>query len=89
MELIHTVDWMKQVARQARSEGSIVGLVPTMGAFHGGHLALFETARAENDAVAVSLFVNPAQFDDPTDLVTYPRDEARDLRPDRARGGDV
>jgi pantoate--beta-alanine ligase len=55
-----------------------VGLVPTMGAFHAGHLALFRTARAECDTVVVSLFVNPAQFADPSDLELYPRDEDRD-----------
>jgi pantoate--beta-alanine ligase len=67
--------------RAARAELSEpVGLVPTMGAFHGGHLALFEAARAENDTVVISLFVNPAQFDDPADLAAYPHDEARDLR---------
>jgi pantoate--beta-alanine ligase len=66
-----------------------VGLVPTMGAFHGGHLALFEAARAENDAVTVSLFVNPAQFDDPDDLSAYPRDEARDLRIAEESGVDL
>jgi len=67
--------------RRARAElAGRVGLVPTMGAFHGGHLALFEAALSENDAVVVSLFVNPAQFDDPRDLSAYPRDEPRDLR---------
>ena len=65
------------------------GLVPTMGAFHDGHRALLRTARAENERVVVSLFVNPAQFDEQSDLEAYPRDEARDLAIAEAEGVDV
>jgi pantoate--beta-alanine ligase len=60
-----------------RSHGD-VGLVPTMGAYHAGHLALFRAARAESRTVVASLFVNPAQFEDAADLARYPRDEERD-----------
>jgi pantoate--beta-alanine ligase len=66
-----------------------VGLVPTMGAFHAGHLALFEAARAENDVVVVSLFVNPAQFGASEDLDRYPRDEERDAQLAEEAGVDV
>ena len=60
-----------------------------MGAFHDGHRALFRRARAENEAVVASLFVNPAQFDDAADLAAYPRDEARDAEIAEAEGVDV
>src|SRR5437016_14422526 len=69
-------------ARRAALEplpgGLRIALVPTMGAFHEGHLALLRAARAENDVVVASLFVNPAQFGQAGDLARYPRDEARD-----------
>jgi pantoate--beta-alanine ligase len=55
-----------------------IGLVPTMGALHDGHRSLFRAARAENELVVASLFVNPAQFGDAADLAAYPHDEARD-----------
>ena len=66
-----------------------IGLVPTMGAFHEGHLSLIRAAREENDVVVVSLFVNPSQFDEASDLAVYPRDEARDLRLAEEEGVDV
>ena len=65
------------------------GLVPTMGALHAGHLALLAAAREENDSVVMSLFVNPAQFDEQADLEAYPRDEDRDLEIAREAGVDV
>jgi pantoate--beta-alanine ligase len=67
-----------EVALDRRRGGSI-GFVPTMGAFHEGHLSLFRAARRESDTVVVSLFVNPAQFGSDEDLDRYPRDEDRDL----------
>jgi pantoate--beta-alanine ligase len=66
-----------------------VGLVPTMGALHDGHLALLRAARAENETVVMSLFVNPAQFAESSDLARYPVDEARDLELAAGAGVDV
>jgi pantoate--beta-alanine ligase len=74
---------------EALAGGGEIGLVPTMGAFHDGHLALLRAARAENAVVVASLFVNPAQFEDDADLAAYPRDEARDERLAAEAGIDV
>jgi pantoate--beta-alanine ligase len=80
-----------RVARSAAELGleGEVGLVPTMGAFHEGHLALFEAARRENETVVASLFVNPAQFGEGEDLARYPSDEARDAELAEEAGVDV
>jgi pantoate--beta-alanine ligase len=67
----------------------VVGLVPTLGALHAGHEALIAAAREECDTVVVSMFVNPAQFDDADDLAAYPRQEGRDLELAAAAGADV
>lgn len=74
--------------RLAMSPGR-VGLVPTMGSFHEGHLSLMQAARAECNVVVVSLFVNPAQFGPNDDLKRYPRDEERDVRLAEEAGVDV
>ncbi|MGB2900554.1 MAG: pantoate--beta-alanine ligase [Candidatus Acidiferrum sp.] len=81
MEIIRTIAWMKEQARQARAENRIVGLVPTMGALHRGHLALIERARRECSTVVASIFVNPKQFGPAEDFSKYPRtfDSDRDM----------
>jgi pantoate--beta-alanine ligase len=85
---VKTVRTIAEV-RSALAGGGSIGLVPTMGAYHEGHLSLFRAARAENGVVVASLFVNPAQFDEADDLRRYPRDEERDVRLAEAEGVDV
>ncbi|MEZ5883159.1 MAG: pantoate--beta-alanine ligase [Paracoccaceae bacterium] len=78
----------EKVAGWKRS-GMLVGVVPTMGALHDGHLSLARAARAQSDRVIVTIFVNPMQFNAAEDLLKYPRDEARDLALLEAEGVDV
>lgn len=87
MNVARTVDDLR--GELARLPGETLGLVPTMGAYHAGHVALFRAARSECDAVVASLFVNPAQFTEPADFERYPRDEGTDLRIAEEEGVDL
>ncbi|HWD84603.1 MAG TPA: pantoate--beta-alanine ligase [Solirubrobacteraceae bacterium] len=89
MRIIRQVSELRPVVSEARRAGDRVGLVPTMGALHEGHLSLMRQARRDCDLVVASLFVNPAQFNDLGDLQAYPRDEARDARLAAQVGVDV
>jgi pantoate--beta-alanine ligase len=85
---VKTLRTIPDVRRELAGAGRI-GLVPTMGAFHEGHLALFRAAREDSEAVVASLFVNPTQFAANEDLTRYPRDEARDAKLAEAAGIDI
>src|SRR6201989_2678087 len=80
---------LRSVLADARGAGQTIGLVPTMGYLHEGHLSLIRAARAECDLVVMSLFVNPTQFGAGEDLDRYPRDEERDLRLAGDAGADL
>lgn len=78
MQIFETISELRGFLREARHQGKSVGLVPTMGALHEGHLALIRTAASENDVVVASIFVNPTQFGPQEDLAAYPRKLAAD-----------
>jgi pantoate--beta-alanine ligase len=89
MKIVRTVTELRAILDHARSAGKRVGFVPTMGWFHEGHLSLMRRSKSESDVTVVSLFVNPTQFDDPKDLVAYPRDERRDATMAENEGVDI
>ena len=80
MIIIREVAELQQFVEHEKANGRKIGLVPTMGALHAGHLSLVERAVRENPCVVASVFVNPTQFNNPTDLATYPRKEEDDFR---------
>jgi pantoate--beta-alanine ligase len=87
MKAVRTIGETRDLLEPVRS--GAIGLVPTMGALHEGHLSLLRAARTECDTVVMSLFVNPSQFGDGADLAGYPRDEERDLELARHEGVDL
>ena len=89
MRTVRTVAELRELLTPERRAGRRIGLVPTMGYFHDGHLSLMRRAREETDVLVVSLFVNPAQFGPDEDFGAYPRDEERDERLAEEEGVDV
>ena len=89
MKILRSIAELRAALNGPRRAGRSIGLVPTMGALHDGHLSLIRRARTSCDEVLVSLFVNPAQFDDRGDLAAYPRDEARDAALAAEAGADI
>jgi pantoate--beta-alanine ligase len=89
MKLVRTRDELSRIITSWRAEGKTIGLVPTMGWFHQGHLSLMSLARRKADKVVVSLFINPIQFAEGEDLSTYPHDLARDMKLAEGEGVDL
>jgi pantoate--beta-alanine ligase len=89
VQVVHVRDELRSLLADARRSGRSIGLVPTMGYLHDGHLSLLRAARAECDVVVMSLFVNPTQFGPGEDFDRYPRDEDRDTELAASAGADI
>lgn len=89
MQIIETVGELVSYVEKGKQQGIKTGLVPTMGALHSGHLSLVKKSREDNDCTIVSIFVNPVQFNNPTDLATYPRQPEEDFKLLAREGVDV
>ena len=89
MKTVRTIAELRELLAPERRSGRSIGLVPTMGFFHEGHLSLMRRARVDNDVLVVSLFVNPTQFAPGEDFAAYPRDERRDAVLAEAEGVDI
>lgn len=88
MEVIRTIKELQRLLKEKRNAGQTIGFVPTMGYLHEGHLALVHNARAQNDIVVMSIFVNPAQFGPGEDFEAYPRNEKGDIESAEEAGVD-
>lgn len=89
MQIFREKSALKEAVKKVKSNGLVVGLVPTMGALHEGHLSLVKNALEQSDQVIVSIFVNPTQFDNPDDLDKYPRNLEKDLELLKSSGADI
>lgn len=89
MQVVHGKSELRAIVKKARGQGKSIGFVPTMGYLHAGHAALIRAARAANDLLIVSVFVNPTQFGPNEDLSAYPRDAEKDLALMQSQGADV
>lgn len=89
MQVVHTIAQLKALVNEAKQSNQTIGLVPTMGFLHEGHLTLAKTAKSENDMVIMSIFVNPTQFGPNEDFESYPRDLPRDIALAETVGVDI
>ena len=89
MTIVRSVRKMQLVSRRLAAKGKRIGLVPTMGFLHDGHLSLIRRAKMEADVVITTIFVNPTQFAPNEDFKRYPRDEKGDIRKIKSAGGDI